>query len=387
LKLEHQLVAIRSKSNGFECTFKTPFGSDVIWARQIICALPWSILKDIDGIQNLNISAGAKALIAQAKYASHSKVVASFKEPTWKKRNAGDAKSQGQFRGELAGQNYWDSSRGQAGARGVLTSQRGGARGLATGATAATETLKDLRHFFRDQSAEESAQIVNWTSKPFSKGSRHNVGPGQYIKLLEFFAEEAGSSSTFYFAGEHVSFKDFGRAEKETAFIEKYGIQPLFISDSNYPKRLLNCFDPPSMLFYMGNANVNSIRIVAVVGTRNNTEYGKSFTEKLIKSLAAKDVLVVSGLAFGIDSIAHKSSLKYGIPTIGVVGHGLDTIYPKEHTALARQMITMGGLLSEFKSNTRPDKHNFPSRNRVVAGISDATVVIESGEKGGSNIT
>lgn len=182
-------------------------------------------------------------------------------------------------------------------------------------------------------------------------------------------------------------FTDFAKAEKEIAFIEKYGIQPLFISDANYPKRLLNCFDPPAMLFYMGNANVNSQRIVAVVGTRNNTDYGKSFAEKLIKSLAGKDILVVSGLAFGIDSIAHKSSLKYGIPTIGVVGHGLDTIYPKENTALARQMITAGGLLSEFKSKTRPDKHNFPSRNRVVAGISDATVVIESGEKGGSNIT
>ncbi len=225
------------------------------------------------------------------------------------------------------------------------------------------------------------------------------IGNVHAKKLIEVF----GSASEVFNARladleriEHIgalkarsikNFKDFGRAEKETVFIEKYGIQPLFISDSNYPKRLLNCFDPPSMLFYMGNANVNSLRIVAVVGTRNNTEYGKSFTEKLIKSLAAKDVLVVSGLAFGIDSIAHKSSLKFGIPTIGVVGHGLDTIYPKEHTALARQMITSGGLLSEFKSNTRPDKHNFPSRNRVVAGISDATVVIESGEKGGSNIT
>ena len=127
--------------------------------------------------------------------------------------------------------------------------------------------------------------------------------------------------------------------------------------------------------------------MVAIVGTRNNTEYGKYFTEKLVKALSRFDVIIISGLAFGIDSIAHKSSLKYGIPTIGVVGHGLDTIYPEENANLAKQMIRDGGLLTEFRSNTKPDKHNFPSRNRIVAGISDATIVIESGIKGGSNIT
>src|SRR5690349_978709 len=183
------------------------------------------------------------------------------------------------------------------------------------------------------------------------------------------------------------NFRDFARAEKEVAFIERYGIKPLFLTDNGYPQRLLNCFDPPAMLFYMGTADLNASRMVAIVGTRNNTDYGKYFTEKLVKALVHVNAVIISGLAFGIDTIAHKSSLKYGIPTIGVVGHGLDTIYPPENSNLAKQMVRHGGLLTEFRSNTKPDKHNFPSRNRVVAGISDATVVIESGAKGGSNIT
>lgn len=183
------------------------------------------------------------------------------------------------------------------------------------------------------------------------------------------------------------SFRDFNKAELEIEFIKKYKIKPLFLSDTQYPQRLANCFDPPAMLFYKGTADLNHSRVVAIVGTRNNTDYGKSFTEKLVKSLADSDVIIVSGLAFGIDSVAHKCSLKYGIPTIGVVGHGLDTIYPSENNNLARQMLKSGGLLTEFRRNTKPDKHNFPSRNRVVAGISDATIIVESGIKGGSNIT
>jgi DNA processing protein len=182
-------------------------------------------------------------------------------------------------------------------------------------------------------------------------------------------------------------FRDFARAEKEVVFIEKFGIKPLFLTDKDYPQRLLNCFDPPAMLFYKGTADVNASRAVAIVGTRNNTEYGKYITEKLVKALVKVNAIIISGLAFGIDTIAHKCSLKCGIPTIGVVGHGLDTIYPPENTNLAKQMLRNGGLLTEFRSNTNPDKHNFPSRNRIVAGISDATIVVESGIKGGSNIT
>ncbi|MBL7699683.1 MAG: DNA-protecting protein DprA [Chitinophagaceae bacterium] len=183
------------------------------------------------------------------------------------------------------------------------------------------------------------------------------------------------------------NFRNFSEAEREIDFMTKFGIRPLSIVDKNYPQRLLNCFDPPAMLFFLGNANLNASRIVAIVGTRNNTEYGKHFTEELVRSFADRNILVVSGLAFGIDSVAHKSSLKYGIPTVGIVGHGLDTIYPRENTGLAKQIIESGGVLTEFRSKTKPDKHNFPSRNRIVAGISDATIVVESGVKGGSIIT
>lgn len=182
-------------------------------------------------------------------------------------------------------------------------------------------------------------------------------------------------------------FRDFAKAEKELRFIEKYSIKSLFLTSPEYPQRLLNCFDPPTMLFYKGSADLNTSKIVAIVGTRNHSEYGKNFTEKMIKALARLNVVIISGLAFGIDSIAHKCSLKYKLPTVGVVAHGLDTIYPQENTNLAKQIIHDGGLLTEFQSNTKPDKHNFPSRNRVVAGISDATIVIESGLKGGSTIT
>ena len=188
-------------------------------------------------------------------------------------------------------------------------------------------------------------------------------------------------------AGSIRSFREFKKAEDEIAFIEKFKIQPLFITDTDYPQRLLNCYDPPTMLFYKGNAALNASRIVGIVGTRTNTDYGKQFTEKFVKDIASSDVLVISGLAFGIDAIAHKASLKNKLPTIGVLGHGLDTIYPPEHASLAKDMIKTGGLLTEFRSKTKPDKHNFPSRNRVVGGLCDATVVVETGVKGGSMIT
>lgn len=183
-------------------------------------------------------------------------------------------------------------------------------------------------------------------------------------------------------------FKDFESAEKEIRFIEKYKIKPLFLTDKDYPRRLLNCYDAPALLFYKGAANLNASRVISIVGTRNHTEYGKSFTEKLVKDLAEENVLVVSGLAFGIDAIAHKAALKYGLPTVGAVGHGLDIIYPSENKTLAKEMIQQeGGIISEFFSGTKPDKHNFPLRNRIVAGLADATVVIETAVKGGSMIT
>ncbi len=179
----------------------------------------------------------------------------------------------------------------------------------------------------------------------------------------------------------------FSDAEEEIRFIEKHHILPLFITDTAYPKRLLHCYDPPTLLFYRGTTDLNSSRIISIIGTRNHTEYGRQVTEQLIGSLQNEQVLVVSGLAFGIDSIAHKTALQNGLQTVGVLGHGLDTIYPYQNKTLAKELIGQGGLLTEFPSNTKPDKHNFPKRNRIVAGMADATIVIETASKGGSMIT
>ena len=184
------------------------------------------------------------------------------------------------------------------------------------------------------------------------------------------------------------NFNDFSVAQKEIEFIEKYKIRTLFLTDTDYPQRLLNCYDSPTLLFYKGTANLNASKVLAIVGTRSDTEYGKQFTEKLVRDLSNQDILIVSGLAYGIDATAHKAAVKNGLPTVGVVGHGLDKIYPSDHTTLAKDMIKEGGgILSEFFSGTKPDKHNFPLRNRVVAGLSDATVVVETHAKGGSMIT
>ncbi|MGE5518345.1 MAG: DNA-processing protein DprA, partial [Candidatus Dadabacteria bacterium] len=183
-------------------------------------------------------------------------------------------------------------------------------------------------------------------------------------------------------------FNDFHLAEEELKFVEKFNIRTFFLTDEDYPKRLLNCYDSPTLLYYKGTANLNASRMIAIVGTRSNTDYGKQFTEKLVKELAEYNVTIVSGLAFGIDAIAHKAALKNNLPTIGVVGHGLRKMYPADHATLAREMISNGGgVLTEFFSETQPDKHNFPLRNRIVAGLTDATVIVESAVKGGSMIT
>lgn len=184
------------------------------------------------------------------------------------------------------------------------------------------------------------------------------------------------------------SFTGFSKAEEEIKFIEKYNIKPLFITAKEYPQRLLNCYDSPTLLYYKGTADLNASKIITIIGTRNNTDYGKQVTEKLIKEITTQNVLVVSGLAFGIDAIAHKSAIKNQLPTVAVLAHGLDQIYPAEHSSLAKEIIKeAGGLLTEFRNNSKPDKHNFPIRNRIVAGMSDATIVIETGIKGGSMIT
>lgn len=183
------------------------------------------------------------------------------------------------------------------------------------------------------------------------------------------------------------SFKDFAGCEEEIAFIGKYKIQPLFINAPAYPKRLLHCYDSPVLLYYRGTADLNAEKIIAVVGTRNHSDYGKQVCEKIVEELKEENILVVSGLAFGIDTIAHKTALKNNLPTVAVLAHGLDRIYPQQNKALAKQLTEHGGLLTDFASGTNPDKQNFPKRNRIVAGICDALIVIESGKKGGSLIT
>ncbi len=182
-------------------------------------------------------------------------------------------------------------------------------------------------------------------------------------------------------------FRDFKSCEAEISFMQSAGVQPIFISDKAYPQRLLHCYDSPLLLYYKGNADLNATKIVSIVGTRSNSEYGRTTCEQLIADLKEQNILVVSGLAFGIDTIAHRSALKNGLSTIGVLAHGLDRIYPNPNRTLAKEMLETGGLLTDFTSGSMPDKQNFPKRNRIVAGICDALIVIESQKRGGSLIT
>lgn len=179
------------------------------------------------------------------------------------------------------------------------------------------------------------------------------------------------------------------KAEEELKFITRHNISTLFCTSSLYPERLNNCNDAPLLLYYKGSADLNAKKIVAIVGTRKNTDYGTRICEDLVEGLQSQEnILILSGLASGIDSIAHKKSLASGIPTVGVLAHGLDRIYPSSNRALSNEMAKNGGgVLTEFVSKTIPDRFNFPMRNRIVAGMSDVTVVVESDIAGGALIT
>jgi len=177
------------------------------------------------------------------------------------------------------------------------------------------------------------------------------------------------------------------RADEEMAFIEKNNITTLFYLEKKYPARLKNCIDSPIMLYYKGNADFNTPKVISVVGTRKATEYGKEMCEKIIKDLAEHGVLVVSGLAYGIDTCAHRASLEQRLKTVAVLGHGLDRLYPYLNTALSEKIMDHGGLITEFMSKTKPDRENFPKRNRIIAGLADATLVVEAAKSGGALIT
>jgi len=176
-------------------------------------------------------------------------------------------------------------------------------------------------------------------------------------------------------------------AENELQFIEKHRIKVLFWNEKHYPKRLTECPDAPLLLYYKGNADLNAPRIISIVGTRNATSYGKAICSELIRDLQPYHTSVISGLAYGIDSHAHQNALAYGLPTVGVLGHGLDRIYPSANREMAARMLDQGGLLTEFPSGTNPDRQNFPMRNRIIAGLADVTIVVEAATRGGALIT
>jgi len=177
-------------------------------------------------------------------------------------------------------------------------------------------------------------------------------------------------------------------AEFELRFMEQNDVKPIYFMDDDYPFRLKQCVDAPIMLYVKGDVNLNAKRIVSIVGTRKATAYGRDLTDKIVKGLShLDDMLIISGLAYGIDVAAHKSCLKYGVPTVGVLAHGLDRIYPPIHYQISNEMQKHGALVCDFMSGTNPDRENFPKRNRIIAGIADATIVIEARKKGGALIT
>jgi DNA processing protein len=225
------------------------------------------------------------------------------------------------------------------------------------------------------------------------------VGPQRARRLVsycggvrELFEATKGELRTVPGVGNGVvRTLDFGaalkKAEEAMKVIEQQGWHIYFYLNEDYPTRLKHCNDAPVVLYGLGHMDLNPMRMVSIVGTRNNSAQSQRQTEALVDGLAAYGASVTSGLALGIDTVAHRASLKAGIPTIGVLGSSLERVYPSSNQGLAKRMQASGGLLSEFEFGTQPDRENFPQRNRVVAGMSDVTVVIETKVKGGSMIT
>lgn len=179
------------------------------------------------------------------------------------------------------------------------------------------------------------------------------------------------------------------KAEEELVFVSKNNLDLLFFTSPEYPERLTHCVDAPILLYVKGNSNLNYKKVVSVVGTRSATQQGYEVCNQFVKDLSTKfsDILLVSGLAYGIDICAHRAALENSVPTAAVLAHGLDRIYPAVHRKTAIDMLDAGALVTEFPSGTQPERFNFVRRNRIVAGLADALVVVESSSKGGSLIT
>jgi DNA processing protein len=212
-------------------------------------------------------------------------------------------------------------------------------------------------------------------------GSAAAVFEADYHQLLEVPGVSEAKAKLI------VEFNQFEAVQAELEFLEKEAIQLYYFKHTNYPVRLKSFPDAPFLFFGKGNLNLNPNRIIGVVGTRKNSEYGRDFTQNLIKSLSHTGCTIVSGLALGIDSIAHQAALDNQLPTIGVLGSGLMNVYPQRNLKLAEDMYSTGGLISDYFSNDVPYAGNFPKRNRIVAGLCDALVVVETSIKGGAKIT
>lgn len=192
-----------------------------------------------------------------------------------------------------------------------------------------------------------------------------------------------------FISGSVLSASLLEEAAREVDFIERYQISPLYIGEPEYPQRLKECEDAPILLYAKGNKGLNTHRALSVVGTRKATAFGKEFCRDIVLELAAaiEDLVIISGLAYGIDVMAHRAALEAGIPTIAVLGHGLSTIYPRAHRETAKKICGKGALVTDFPSGTGPERNNFLRRNRIIAGMADATLVVESGAEGGALIT
>ncbi len=179
----------------------------------------------------------------------------------------------------------------------------------------------------------------------------------------------------------------FNRAEKEIRFIQRHGIQTLYYTDNDYPYRLKQCDDGPILLFTKGNTDLNKEKVVGIVGTRSITNYGRKKCKEFVEDLTKHSPLIISGLAYGVDACAHQAALDSGLKTLAVLGHGLDRIYPPLHSKLAKSIIQQGTLVTDFISGTKPDRENFPKRNRIIAGLCDVIIVVEAAVTGGALIT